>query len=161
MPLIVCCREEEVVGGQAMDIKIKRATLSMTQWWYLAITVMVTLPIILAFSFMNQLWGFYVVRFVEPEVERELGFEGEPVPIQAIEGPSQIYAIVAVTPGGVFDRAGVKVGDVPAGYIHGQRAEFISQLHDGRGHDVTLHLLSRSKLATEAWPGRAVTVHVP
>jgi hypothetical protein len=114
----------------------------MSQWWFLAFAMFVTIPVALGFAFSNQIYAWYLYEFVEADLERDLGFHGGTVTVENSERPYEWYGILSVTRGGEFDRAGVRPGDFPTGYVHGVRSGFIANLHAARGSSVTITFAS-------------------
>ena len=101
--------------------------------WLLLVILGAVIAAAVFLAFGKEIHDYYVWEYVRPELERELGFR---IGSSAAYGPR---AIVAVTPGGVFDRAGLRPGDIPVGYVHGF-ADFYRQLQDARGKETTLHI---------------------
>lgn len=75
-----------------------------------------------------DLRGMYIMEFVAPRLERELGFTLDERGIATIER------------GGVFHRAGFEVGDRPAGFVHGIYG-FYDALQHVRNRDVSIRVL--------------------
>ena len=134
-------------------------TMSARQWWFLTFTILVVLPIVLAFAFMNPIFAWYSEQFVEPGIERSLGFKGGELTIH--DGPRSFhwYGIISVSPGGPFERAGVQPGDLPIGYQH--RTGLITDLQNARGGNVKLYFVNRAAYETGDYRARLVTISVP
>jgi hypothetical protein len=78
------------------------------------LTIGVTVPLATLFIGGRGADDFISERLSQSELEQRFGFVAAPVPDgQGIGNPRPIR-IVAVTPGGPFSRAGVRVGDIPA-----------------------------------------------
>ena len=56
-------------------------TLSTRHWWVLTFVLLVALPVILSLNFMNEVFAWYTEHFVEPGIQRSLGFTGGEVTI--------------------------------------------------------------------------------
>jgi S1-C subfamily serine protease len=137
-------------------------TLSLSHWWVLAFALFVTIPVVLGFAFLNQIHAWYLREFVAPGLERDLGFRGGPITIVDSGKPYGWWGILSVTPGGEFDRAGIRAGDVPIGYQHGVESGFLSDLHHARGSSVTLSFVSgRTSLSSSNGGEKRVTIAVP
>jgi len=130
-------------------------------WWFLAFTLFVSLPLVSVLVFINPVYDWYLEHLVAPELERRLGFTGGDMLVKRGGVTYRWYGIKTVTPAGVFDRAGIKPGDIPIGYVHGVRSGFIGQLQRSRGRVVTL----RFEMSYAVLSGRAsektVTFTVP
>jgi len=114
------------------------------------------LPIVLGLIFMNPVYAWYSEYFVEPDIERSLGFKGGEITLH--RPPFAWFGIVSVSPGGAFERAGVRPGDLAVGYVHGARTGLMTDLQAARGRSINLHFLSRA--ACEAGDYRAREIHV-
>jgi hypothetical protein len=136
-------------------------TLSIRHWWILTFVLLVALPIVLALNFMNEMFAWYSQQFVEPAMQRSLGFSGGEVTIHQGNTSFAWYGIVSVSPGGAFERAGVKPGDLPVGYQHGTRTGMISDLQNSRGRSIELHFINRAAYEAGNYRPRSVTVNVP
>jgi hypothetical protein len=110
----------------------------MSQWWFLAFAMFITIPVALGFAFSNQIYAWYLYEFVEADLERDLGFHAGTITVETSERPYQWYGILSVTPGGEMDRVGIRSGDIPTGYVHGVRSGFIAHLHSARGSSATI-----------------------
>lgn len=144
-----------------VEANTRLRSITVQQWCYLAFTSLVALPLVLALAFQYQIYDWYLVHFVEPELEQLLGFRAGTVQISGPDGPYPMYAVVSVEPGGRFDRAGVKSGDIPFAYVHGVQSGFLSYLHHDRGHAVKLRFVNHSDMLKGHWTEREVVVTVP
>lgn len=108
--------------------------------WLLFVVLGAVLAFAAFLAFGNEIYDYYVWEYVRPELERELGFRIGRIQVTGEHGPYAVPAIVAVEPGGVFDRAGFRPGDIPVGYVHGF-VGFYHQLHSARGKATTLHIV--------------------
>ena len=117
--------------------------------------MLVVLPIVLGFVFFDAIHAFYLVTFVAPRLENDLGFEGA----YQRAGSDQeltIYTLVSVDPNGVLGRAGARSGDVPCRFVHGIESGFLGLLHESRGEEVSLFLCDGKR-----WSAKRVTFVVP
>ena len=112
-----------------------------SQWVYLFVTLLIVLPLILAFVFSNQIYAVYLREFVAPRLEREFGFKAGRTQVQFRGRTDQVFAVLRVTPGGILHRAGVEPGDIPVGYQHGFETGFLQDLVWAKeGHAVEIEL---------------------
>lgn len=100
-------------------------SLSIVHWLSIAASLLL-LAVVVGIVFEQQVFGWYFTRIVCPALEKPLGFRlgHRAVTSAAYEVP----IIAAITPGGPMAAAGVNVGDVPIGYVHGSEAGFCSDL---------------------------------
>jgi hypothetical protein len=91
-------------------------------------------------------------------LERDLGFEHGTPYLDSGGSAVEVVAVESVVPGGVFDRAGLKSGDVFPGMTVD---ELFQQLHDSRGGTVTLRVLSGGAAPLDRRPERAISFVVP
>jgi len=130
---------------------MKYLTLSRSQQFYTFFVVCAVIPIILGIAFLPQLYEVYLEQFARPQLEREFGFKAGRL---RIPGGYDCLAIVSVSPGGIFARAGVKAGDLPVGYQHRVVTEFYSDLkavQDGRTVELRLVAGDDYRKGLEAW----------
>lgn len=81
---------------------------------------------------------FYYQGVVGFALNRELGFaHGSPY-VQCGGETTEVFTIESVTPGGVFDRAGFREGDIVRGLSF---TEFYKLLHRSRGREVTIEVV--------------------
>jgi len=144
-----------------VDVKTQFRTVTIQQWWFLAFVVLFALPFVIVIASHREVYDWYLVQFVEPELEQLLGFRLGEIPLVEPERSYVISAIVAVVPGGIFDKAGVREGDIPYGYVHGIRSGFVRHLHHRRGANVNLRFVNRIDADTGKWVPRDVPVFVP
>ena len=122
---------------------MKYLTLSRSQQFYVGLVTLIVLPVLMGLTFQPQLYDAYLDHFVRPGLEREFGFTAGTVRIPGGEDGTDAFGIVAVAPGGVLARAGVRPGDVPVGYRHGFATGFyLDLLAARRGTPVEVSLLS-------------------
>jgi hypothetical protein len=133
--------------------------LNLSHWWLLSIALFITLPLVLAIAFQNEVYAWYLERFVEPELQRDLGFTGGNLTVTVSGTAYRWYGVLSVVPGGVFDQAGVKACDRPVGYVHGARSGFISQLNAARGSRVMITFANQRDPA--GTKGRETIIAVP
>jgi len=130
---------------------MKHLTLSRSQQLYIFFIVCAVLPIIVGIAFLPQLYEVYLEQFARPQLEREFGFKAGQL---RIPGDYDCLAIVSVSPGGIFARAGVKAGDLPVGYQHRVVTEFYSDLkavQDGRAVEFRVVASDEYRKGREAW----------
>jgi hypothetical protein len=142
-------------------IKSRPIRLTDRGWWYLAFTLLVTLPLLLVLVSLDPIYDWYLARFVAPELERTLGFSGGAVTVTQSDSTYLWYGIRSVAPGGIFDRAGVRAGDMPIGFAHGVRSGFLGLLHQSRGQTITLRFAIQHRNSGGRWPEKRVSVTVP
>lgn len=141
--------------------KTSLRTLTLGQWWFITFTVLVSLPIVLGFVFLSNIYVWYLEQFVEPGLERDLGFHGGEITIRQGTKSYRWYGVVSVVPGGPFARAGVQSGDLPVGYAHGARSGFITDLHQARGGSVVRPFVNRVSVEAGKWQEKRLTIVVP
>jgi hypothetical protein len=122
----------------------------------------------MALAGLFAVWVVYIVCAawywqitVGKRLERELGFQ-HGTPYVREEGSSwlrEVLIVESVVPGGVFDRAGFRRGDVIRGLsING----LFQLLQRGRGHQVTIRVVDGGdRPPLEQRPERAITFDVP
>ncbi len=120
---------------------MKYLTLSRSQQLYVGLVALIVLPLLMALTFQPQLYDAYLDHFVRPGLEREFGFTAGTVRLPAEAGALSMFGVVAVTPGGVLERAGVRSGDLPIGY-HFATGFYLDLLAVRRGEPVEVALLS-------------------
>ena len=129
----------------------------LRRWLYVAMTLL-GISLVVALTFSQQIWASYVQAVWAPKLERELGFHAA-TRDHPVFG-SSTFVITAVVAGGVFDRAGIRPGDVPTGYKHAFAAEFYNQLEHARGKATVLRCVRAPE--REALPVELqFTVRVP
>ncbi len=89
----------------------------------------------------NYSFGWVLVELELPHLEGQLGFTLGTVFTTGPYGPTNRDAVIAVGPGGAFERAGVRPEDLLFGYKHGFRAGLALDLLSHRGETVELHFL--------------------
>lgn len=108
---------------------------------------------------LGEAW-YWQVSIGEP-LERVLGFQcGSPyIRDSASSGLQEVLTVESVVPGGVFDRAGFKSGDVVRGL---STNELFQVLHRGRGREVTVRVVQGGDgPALDQRPQRSITFEVP
>lgn len=103
--------------------------------WLILVFVLSVIAIVVWLAF-PEFYNRYVVEIRGPKLQKQLGFKTV-VNTHKEYGPATFY-ISTVEKGGVFDRAGIKPGFVPFGYMHGFESGFYSQLEGSRGEKTTL-----------------------
>ena len=145
-----------------VDPKLKPRQATLQQWWYLAFVILIALPLVLSLVFSREIYNWYLREFVEPELEEALGFRGGEIDFPGRDDRTyRTYAVIAVRPGGMFEIAGVRPGDVPFGYVHGTRSGFIGHLNSYRGATLTFRVINREQARDRDWEERLITVKVP
>ena len=136
--------------------------LAWPQFWYFAFIILAVIPIVLVFAFFPFTYNWYLQNFVEPELEKTLGFRlGQVRLTTEARGSYEISAVVSIQPGGVFDRAGVQLGDIPYGYVHGLRYGFLDHLNSSRGETATFQFINKADAEKGLWKPRVVSIMVP
>jgi hypothetical protein len=105
--------------------------------------------------------AFYWQMFIGMPLEQDLGFQhGSPyVQEGGSSGYTEVLAIEAVVPGGVFDRAGFRNGDVVRGMSSN---ELFQSLHRGRGQQVTIRVVDGGDgPPLDQRPERVIAFEVP
>jgi hypothetical protein len=120
-------------AGRGPGIALARAP-----WVIVACFVAVTLPLVLLLVAMPSVANWYVVATISEELERDLGFRAATAQHPAWPG-REMFQIVRVVPGGAFDRAGLRAGDVPR--IHHGSADFYTLLQNHRGGVAEIRVL--------------------
>jgi hypothetical protein len=127
---------------------------------YLVLLVGVGLAVVSAVWVMwPRPYYFALERFILPQYEGRLGFQGGRVPVTWGQGSFTVYGFVAVQTGGVLAGAGVKPGDIPVEY-HGGVGAFYSALQDfDSGESGQFDVLAQSDW--QDWSKRRRIVLVP
>ena len=113
--------------------------LSRAQWVIVGAFLGIVFPLLLVLVFIPVVTDWYVVATVAPALERDLGFRAERANHPGFPG-RETFHVVAVSPGGIFQRAGIQPGDVPLDVHHG-RADFYGLLQRHRGTSVKVRVL--------------------
>ena len=124
--------------------------LSRAQWVIVAAVLGVVFPLLLLLVFMPVVGNWFVVATTAPRLERDLGFHAALAMHPGFPG-RETFHIVSVVPGGVFDRAGIRPGDVPL-HIHHGSGDFYGLLHNHRGRQVEVRVLRISSGPTDSFP---------
>ena len=135
---------------------LKPITFSPPTGVFVALFVLLVIPIVLGFVFFDALYALYLSRFVAPGLEATLGFKGGYSIVQGRDHSYESYVLTKVTPGGVLGRAGVTAGDVPCRFVHGVESGFLGTLHHSRGQRIELTFCT-----PPAWAEKRVTIDVP
>jgi len=126
--------------------------LSRAQWVIVGTFVGVVFPLLLLLVFMPVVGNWFIVATTAPELERDLGFHAAVAPHPAFSGRETFY-VVTVVPGGAFDRAGIRPGDVPM-HVHHGSGDFYGRLRDHRGTHVEVRVLRISSGPSDAFPAQ-------
>ena len=141
--------------------KIIPFTLGSSQWVYLSAVVLVVLPIVLGFSFLNQIYGAYLREFVAPGLQNEFGFQAGLQTLSLGEERAEEFIIYSVTPGGLLSRAGFQSGDIPVLYHHNFESTFYQDLLLVRkGRAVTIHVINVRDIKLENPSPRNLTLRL-
>jgi hypothetical protein len=85
------------------------------------------------------LWEVYHARVTLPAYHDRYGFDSALVELPGRRPRYEVFVITAVTPGGPFERAGFRAGDVPMGH-HGdgmfQLAWALERAEDGHANEI-------------------------
>ena len=144
----------------AIQTRVALRPFGLNQWWYVA-AMLIILTLVLGLVFQYGIYSWYLQEFIEPKLEISLGFRGGILRIEDDSGSHNVYAVVAVSPGGVFERAGVRPGDIPDGYSHGVRSGFVNHIFDSRGGVARLRFVGEADARRGNWQSRRVEVPVP
>ncbi len=88
------------------------------EWDILSLVLIGTLITIVVFCLYIIAIGIYYQAILGPFLERELGFVEGAAYIQVGQRLHSAVALCSIVPGGVFDRAGFRAGDVLPGLSH-------------------------------------------
>jgi hypothetical protein len=89
-------------------------TLSKMHFLYFALILGVVLPVLAGIVATPMLSNVWCGQFEMPEYERSFGFTMGSIQIASQDGGSRsVSAFVSIRPGGLFERAGVRSGDIP------------------------------------------------
>jgi hypothetical protein len=124
--------------------------LSRSQWVIVGAFIGVVFPVLLLLVYMPVVGNWLVVATTAPHLERDLGFHAAVAVHPGFPG-RETFHIVSVVPGGVFDRAGIRSGDVPL-HIHHGSGDFYGLLRDHRGRQVEVRVLRISSGPTDSFP---------
>jgi hypothetical protein len=134
--------------------------LSRAHWLLLATFLGGAFPLVLLITFMPSLSNWYAVTTLAPRLERDLGFRAA-VSAHDPFFRSETLFVTEIKPDGAFDRAGVRIGDVPMDVHHGS-GDFYRVLENHRGGSVDIRFLRISSGPTDSFPvQRRFTVIVP
>ncbi len=119
-------------------------TLSRMHFLYLALILGVALPVLVAIVASPMLGNAWCGQFEMPEYERQFGFTLGRIQVQGDDGVSRSQtAFVSIAVGGVFERAGVRPGDIPR--MHHGISSLCSALGAASdGYRVTVEVVNES-----------------
>ena len=104
--------------------------------------------------------AYYYQCVLGKPLERELGFEHGSPYIHSGDEFIEVMAFENIKPGGIFDLAGIKKGDIPIDDL--SITEFFRMLENARGTEVTITVVSGGDgPPLEERPARKVTFKVP
>jgi hypothetical protein len=133
---------------------MKYLTLSRSQQLYTFFVVCVVIPIMLCIAFSPSLYEVYLESFAAPHLERTFGFKTARVRLPADSSEYKHLAIVSVSPGGVFAKAGVRAGDLPVGYQHRVVTGFyldLEAVQDGQAVEFRVVAADEYRKGRDAW----------
>jgi hypothetical protein len=104
--------------------------------WLISVFVLIAVAMIVLLGF-PQLHDAYVVEIYGAKLQKQLGFKT----VVDRHGRDMAFYISTVEKGGVFDKAGIKPGFIPFGYMHGWENGFYGQLEGDRGGKTTLRFI--------------------
>jgi len=88
--------------------------LSSATWWHLAAFVGIVLPFVLSIVFDRQIYHLYVMNFLLPTLEDQLGFSSRAVPLATPGYPTHSqFTITSIRRDSPLTASGFRVGDVP------------------------------------------------
>jgi hypothetical protein len=105
--------------------------------------VLIVLGAIGVMALWPYLYSEYARQVCVPRFEASYGFRGGSISSSAgtATDATRMWGVIAVEPGGRFERAGVRVGDVPIGY-HGGPQALCDALSEGQGRRTTFEVLN-------------------
>ena len=117
-------------------------TLQKAHFLYLALVVLVVLPVVLAIVFSPVLGNYWCKQFDVPEYERTFGFKLGTFELPDREGGTySATGIATVNSAGAFARAGIRPGDLPR--MHHGWASFCGSLAAAAdGYESTLDVIN-------------------
>ena len=109
--------------GPADSVKNAPITLSRTSALYVALILLVVLPVLGMFAFSDVIDNAWCEQFEIPDYEELLGFKMGPIPVP--DG-KQAKGLTWVDPAGPLGKAGIRAGDFPR--IHHGMSDFCGDL---------------------------------
>ncbi len=131
----------EAHAGPSSLARVGLPHAPLPSWLLFCLQLLVVLPVVQLSLLGNYSFGWVLVELELPRLESQLGFTLGRVFTTGPCGTTHSDAVIAVGPGGAFDRAGVRPGDLLFGYKHGFRADLAFDLLSHRGQTVELHFL--------------------
>lgn len=131
----------EAHAGPSPVARVGLPHAPLPSWLLLCVLLLVVMPFVQVATLGNYFFGRLLVELELPHLERQLGFTLGKVLTTGPYGPTNRDAVIAVEPGGVFDRAGVRPGDLLQGYLYGSRYGLAQGLHSHRGQDFEFRVL--------------------
>ena len=139
---------------------VRLIQLSRAQWLILGAFVGIVFPLLMLLAFYPLVDGWYTTLEMGPELERDLGFRAAMTSHPAFPG-RETFHITEVRPGGIFDRAGIRAGDIPL-HIHHGPADFYRMLEAHRGRRLQLRIVRVRSGPSDTFPvGLMFEVLVP
>lgn len=133
-------------------------SLRTTVWCAVAFTLLVTLPALVWAIFPREIYEWYQGQFVAPAIEARYGFKGGTFPVQSDGRAVDVYGIATVVANGELARAGVRPGDIPVGFQHSRRGEFLDRLAHPHSPELELQFVPLDRIRES--PRRVKTVRV-
>lgn len=116
-------------------------TLGKTQLVLAAIVVFILLPTVLVVTFPREFEHAYLRHFVRPDLEREFGFRSGTRDLVYADRVYPVLTIASMDEGGVLERSGVRIGDVPLRVSHLTDADFYRELRKARTAPVNMRFI--------------------
>jgi hypothetical protein len=136
----------------------ERITLSGTQLLYVALSLLVVIPVVVAFAFQPVLQNVWCQQFEMAGYEKELGFKLGPISYTTQSGAQrESIGITWVDPSGSLGRSGIRAGDFP--HMHHGIVDLCTNLSMvTRGYAVSLDVINAADVARGETARRMVTV---
>ena len=126
---------------------------------YIAVIVLLVIPTVVAFTFMNQIRAMFLHEFIGPGLERDFGFKAGTERVADGKESYEVFVIQWVKPGGILDKAGFRSGDIPVGYKHGFESGFYQDLLWAKdGSVLQIHVLNFGDVRNEQSKSRTVSL---
>ena len=133
--------------------------LGFGHYVFLAVTLLVVLPLIVWLAVPGSIYSLYLKEVVAPRLQREFGFEVGLVHLGPDESHETAWqAVTRVAPGSALERAGIKRGDTGClGVDTGGMNEVYSALQLLQEEAEVQVALSNAAVGRQ--PCRTVTIH--
>lgn len=142
-------------------------TLSMKTWFYMTLVGCIFVPTIIFVAEMPYSYAWFYNRIYGSELQRECGFTASfinyPWQCNGSTYRDEELTITSVQPGGLFDCAGFRAGDIITGFQHGAYSQFYPTLNYQRGKGpFTIRVLAASDWSKhDASKVRVITLTIP